>query len=291
MKKFKKNSVLLLFLFVLLLNTNEMQARAFYPLKKNTVAMTRSKSDDPHLTILALYAGAAAGGKQNTCYFLKSRLIVMDKINFDGALFYNMNGDKLYNANFSFGKNIAFSTGVEWGDRTYFVNKDSTLEKIKFKNSATGEYASYNSFTGVTFPEKLTAYAFGISINAQVPTTNYWRGKGKCWTLLNFKFEGLYAPTVNYSKSLDVTTEGNYEETTETYLVENATVKHWGFRLVMDMRLSSKIGFMMETGMRPGVKYEINPEGRFSNGYLRMGVLIGISVGGRKALKKATENE
>jgi hypothetical protein len=283
--KLKIRSSFLFFVLACLMYANEMNARIPYPDRQKKSFMLQPKKDGPQVNMITFYAGAAAGGKQNTCYFLKSKLTLVDNFNLDGSAFFHLNGDRLYNANFSYGNIICFSAGVEWGDRTYFVNKDSTLEHIHFKNTATGGYATYASFTGVTFPEKVTTYAIGISFGGRIPTTNYWRGKGKCWTLLSFKFEALYAPKIDFSKTIEVTTQGAYEATTDSYLLEGAAVKHMGFRLVVDTRLSSKIGFMMETGMRPGVKYEINNEGKFSNGYLRMGVEIGISVGGRKALK------
>jgi hypothetical protein len=284
----------LLIILVLLMN-GELPARDWKPLRGDSVAFsnftpampTGLGNDGPKVNMLVLYAGAAAGGKQNTCYFLKSKITLVNKINLNGAAFFHLNGDVLYNAEFAFGNVVSFSAGLEWGDRSYYVNKDSTLELIRFKNTATGEYASYNSFAGIAFPQEVNAWTFGISFNARIPATNYWRGKGRCWTIMNFKWEGLYAPTVKYDEEFVVTTQGLYEEQTATYFLEGAKVKHWGFRLVVDTRLSSKIGFMMECGMRPGVKYKINEEGRFSNGYLRMGVAIGFAVGGRKALKAA----
>jgi hypothetical protein len=286
-----KNKFGFIFIFILLLNANEIHARYFDRGIRNAIYSSSKNTDPSRLSIFVIYAGAAAGGKQNTSYFLKSRITIAGKANLDGSTFFLLNGDKLYNANFSWGNSIAFSMGVEWGNRTFFINKDSTLEKLKFKNLATGQYANYSSLTGATFPEELTTYAMGISFNPKKAAINYWRGKGRCWSLYNIKFEGLYAPFVSYSKIFNVVTEGPYEESTESYLIENSTVQHWGFRLVIDTRLSSKIGMMMEAGTRPGVKSEVNSEGRFSNAYLRIGVEIGFVVGGRKPLNDAELDE
>src|SRR6185436_1251388 len=106
----RTSNLLLLFAFIQLFNANEMQART---LKKNTLATMRPKSGDPHLNMLTILGGPAAGGRQNTCYFLKSKLTLVDNINFDGAAYFHLNGDRLYNANFSFGSIISFTAGVE----------------------------------------------------------------------------------------------------------------------------------------------------------------------------------
>ena len=112
MRKLPKYNLLLLFIFIQLLNSNEMQSRDFDPQKKNTTAIMRPNTDDPKLNIITFYAGVAGGGKQNTCYFLKSKLTLVDKINFDGAAFFLIHGDRLYNANFSYGNIIAATEGT-----------------------------------------------------------------------------------------------------------------------------------------------------------------------------------
>jgi hypothetical protein len=71
----------------------------------------------------------------------------------------------------------------------------------------------------------------------------------------------------------------------------DAKVRHWGVRMVADTRLNSKIGMMMEFGLRPGVKFDLNEKHRFSNGYLRIGIAVGFAAGGRKALHYAVEKQ
>lgn len=289
MKNSLKNNLFLLFIFVMATNPTDLFGGPMYPLKKSAAATMASKPGDPPLNMLTIYGGTLAGGKQNTCYVVKSKLILMNKINLEGSFFYNINHDQLYSALFGYGNVITFCAGMEWGDRPFFVPKDSTYQKIQFKNLATGQDVPYSDFIGYSFPQKINSYTLGISFNAKFPSTNFWRGKGNCWTLLNFKWEAMYAPKIGYSTTFDKTIEGPYQSTTETYALENAAVRHWGFRLVIDTRMSSKLGFMMETGLRPGIKYEINDKGTFSGGYLRMGVAIGLTVGGRKALKAQLE--
>jgi len=231
-------------------------------------------------------AGFLAGGKQNTCYLLKSRILIK-KFALDGSAYFNFNGDKLYNANMAIGPNgIQFTAGVEFGDRSFYINKDSTLEHIKFKNVATGEYEPYSSFTDFRMPQDVVSYNIGVNIGGRFKGTNFWRGVGQCWNFVYLKWELMYAPTIGYSDKLDITTEGPYQATTESYELEGIKVRHFGFRMQFDSRLGSKIGWMMEVGMRPGIRWEINEENRFSNGYVRMGVVMAISVGGRKELDR-----
>ena len=275
--------IFLFFVSAQLLTANSVRARTI-PAPFIRTASGNFQNGDP-VTMFVLYGGILAGGKQNTCYLLKSRFIIQDKVTLDGSLYHHFNGDDLYSANIGLGGILQLSVGLEWGDRRYVVNKDSTLEHIKFKNLSTGEYEPYSSFSGFSTPQKVTSINVGFGFQARMVKTNFWRGQGNSFTLINFKFEMMFAPKVEFDPTVDIIVQGPYQEETSTYELEGAKVRKFGFRMMFDSRMSSKIGWMMEVGMRPGVSSEINEEHRFSNGYLRMGVLIGISVGGRKALR------
>lgn len=280
-----KNSVVYLLLFLIPVSGF---SRGIYPTQHNLFTKTMSagmNGDDP-ITQLTLYGGFLAGGKHNTCYIVKSRLTIKDKFMMDGALYYHFNGDRLYDVNIGWGGIIQFTVGAEFGDRTYFINRDSTLEHIRFRNTATGAYEPYSSFPDFQMPEEITSYNIGISFNGRFKGVNYWRGVGECWRLVSFKWEMMYAPKVGYDETLDIITQDPYQANTTSYDLEGIKVKHFGFRMVMDSRMGSKIGWMMEFGMRPGIKSELNEENHFSNGYVRMGVCFGISLGGRKQLDR-----
>lgn len=268
-----------------LLLPHVLPSRTVLPgVRRMTGAMEIPKEAPPFMFMLT--AGVLAGGKQNTCYLLKSRVIIR-KIGFDASVYQHFYGDRLYNANVAFGGNlIQLSAGAEFGDRTYFLNRDSTFEHFRFKNLTTGEYEPYSSFAGFSMPQEIVSYNIGLTFGGRFKAKNYWRGVGQCWGYGSCKWEVMYAPEIGYSKTLDITTQGPYQAQTTTYELEGVKVRKWGFRLLFESRLGSKIGFMLETGMRPGVRYELNEEGRFSNGYLRMGVTFGISVGGRKELDR-----
>lgn len=242
-------------------------------------------SGDPPAFMFILTGGVLAGGKQNTCYLAKGKVHIR-KFSADASMYQHFYGDRLFNANIAVGNIVAFSAGVEFGDRTYFVNKDSTFEHIKFQNAATGEYEPYSSFTGFSMPQDIVSYNIGITFGGRFKQTNLWRGVGQCWSWVSLKWEVMYAPKVGYDKTLVVTTQGPFQANTTTYNLEGIKDRNWGFRMIFESRLGGKIGWMLETGMRPGIRYEVNEEGRFSNGYLRMGVTMALSVGGRKDLDR-----
>lgn len=286
MKHQKNSLVILLSVFILILNYSEIVARDITPANKNFGSRAASdKKGEPYFNAITFYGGVGFGGKHNTCYLLKAKATLINKLNFDAAMFYDIDHHTLYDANFSYGESVAFSVGVEWGERYYFINKDSTLEKIHFKNTTTGAYSDYASLTGLSFPELITTYTFGMAFKTKTAKKGYWHDKGRCWEMLEFRFEGMFAPTVKYDDPLVIITQGTYLEHRDYYALEDVKVKHWGFRMLIDTRLSSKIGVMTEVGMRPGIKSEINDKGTFSNGYLRMGFEIGFCAGGRKLLK------
>ncbi|CAN5269554.1 hypothetical protein BH09BAC5_BH09BAC5_09620 [soil metagenome] len=286
MKHQKHFTLASIFTFILLLNNLTISARDIFP-KNKIVGMSSAsnKKGEPYFNAITLLGGVGFGGKHNTCYLLKAKATLADKFNFDAAMFYDIDHHTLYNASFSFGNMIAFGVGMEWGQRYYFINRDSTFEKIKYKNTATGAYANYNSLAGVSFEETMNTYTLGISFKSRKAKLGFWHDKGRCWEMMEFKFEGLYAPSVKYIDPLVIVTQGTYLEHTDSYQLEGAKIKHVGFRLVIDTRLSSKVGIMMETGVRPGIKSDINDKGTFSNGYLRIGFEIGFCLGGRKLLK------
>lgn len=254
------------------------------PLKVGLLNSSTTSDDMPQFMVI-LTGGILAGGKQTTCYLAQTRIHIK-KFNATGTLYQHFYGDRLYNLNIGYGNIVSFTAGLEFGDRTYFINKDSTFEHIKFKNTTTGEYAAYSQFDGFTMPQEIVSYTFGISFGGRFKTTNYWRGVGQCWSWINCKFEGMFAPKVGYDKTLEIVTQGPYQANTTTYDLEGIKDRKWGFRLIFDSRMGGKIGWMMEVGMRPGIRYELNEENRFSNGYLRMGVTISLSAGGRKDLDR-----
>ncbi len=241
--------------------------------------------EEPPAFMFILTGGLLAGGKQNTCYLVKSKVHIQ-KFMMEGGMYQHFYGDRLFNANIGVGNIVTFTAGVEFGDRTYFMNKDSTFEHIRFKNVATGEVEPYSRFADFKLPQDIVSYNIGISFGGRFKQTNFWRGVGECWSWISCKWELMYAPKVGYDKTLDITTQGPYQANTTTYELEGIKDRNFGFRLIFESRLGSKIGWMMETGMRPGIRYELNEEGRFSNGYLRMGVTMSLSVGGRKDLDR-----
>lgn len=251
------------------------------------LAAPNKSQDEFRTTIFTAYAGAAVGGKYNTAYFLKAKAVLVSVLHFEGSVYFNLDHTRLYHAGIAIGKNVALCAGLEWGERLYHINRDTTLELVKFKNTTTGQYASYASMDGITVPQDMNAYTFGLAFHMKKASVNYWRGKGRCWQLFDFKFEGMYAPKIAFDNPLVLTTQGTYEQIETSYAMENVQVKHWGFRMVADTRLSSKIGMMMEFGVRPGIKSQLNDQGRFSNGYLRIGVAIGFVAGARKELRAA----
>ncbi|MDQ3110872.1 MAG: hypothetical protein M3R17_13345 [Bacteroidota bacterium] len=290
--KFLNHKTAVLLVFIQLFLVAGVNGRDFIPAPLNfrTAMQPAMKSDGPKVNMLVVYAGVALGGKQNTAYFLKSKLTLIDKINLYGSMYYHINHDQLYFASFGFGNIVELSAGVEWGDRTFFVPKDSTFQRFHFENTKTGATVPYSTFTGYTFKQEVTTYTLGLTFKAKGPVTNFWRGKGNCWRLLEFKWEMMYAPKVIYDETMEVTTQGEYEATAETYEMVDERIRHWGVRMVADTRLGSKLGMMMEFGLRPGIKYDLNENHRFSGGYLRIGVSVGLTMGGRKALKYAIEN-
>jgi hypothetical protein len=254
------------------------------PVFKTSMQSSAANTGSP-FNMLMLYAGVALGGKQNTAYFLKSRLTLMNKFNLYGSVYFNLNRDRLYFGSVGIGNIVEFSLGAEIGDRTFTVPSDSTFQRFHFKDVATGEDVPYANFVGFSFPQDIISYTAGLTFKARFAGTNYWRGKGDCWNLMEFKWEMLYAPKVGYDNIINVTTEGQYQATTASYEIVDEKVRHWGVRMVADTRLTSKIGMMMEFGLRPGVKFDLNENHRFSGGYLRIGVAVGFGIGGRKALK------
>jgi hypothetical protein len=245
------------------------------------------KSDGPKVNMVILWAGVALGGKQNTAYFLKSRVTIADKFHLYGSMYYHINHDRLNFASVGFGNIVELSAGMEWGDRTFFVPTDSTYQRFHFRNATTGADVPYARFLGYTFPQQVNTYTLGLTFRARKAGVNYWRGAGKCWGIYEFKWELLYAPKVGYAETIDVTTQGEYEETTERYEMVDEKIRHWGVRMVADTRLTSKLGMMMEFGVRPGIKNDLNENHRFAGGYLRIGISVGLAVGGRRALKEA----
>ncbi|CAN5890330.1 hypothetical protein BH11BAC7_BH11BAC7_25210 [soil metagenome] len=284
-----RNSAILL-LLMLMLHAN-ITGRELDPLPAafKTVMQPVKKNDGPKINMFMAYAGVAAGGRENTAYFLKGKLTLIDKINLYGSMYYHINHDQLYFASFGVGNIVEFSVGMEWGDRTFFVPKDSTYQRFHFKNLTTGKDEPYATFEDFTFPEQVTTYTLGLTFKARTAGTNYWRGKGDCWSIYEFKWEMLYAPKVGYDEIIAVTTQGLYEETTTNYEMVDEKIRHWGVRMVADTRLTSKLGMMMEFGVRPGIKADLNEKHRFAGGYLRIGVSIGFAVGGRKALHYAAQ--
>lgn len=255
------------------------------PAMKSGLNSSVTTSDDMPQFMAIVTGGILAGGKQHTCYMLQGRLHIK-KLSLTGTMYQHFYGDRLFEGHIGYGNIIAFTAGAEFGDRTYFLNKDSTFEHIRFKNTATGEYEGYDQFEGFTLRQEMICYTFGISFGGRFKTINYWRGVGECWSWFNCRFEGMVAPKIDYAKTLDITTQGQFQSNTTTYELDGIKDRNWGFRLIVDSRLGAKIGWMMEAGMRPGIRYELNEEGRFSNGYLRMGITVSLSVGGRKALDK-----
>jgi hypothetical protein len=276
-------------IFLQLFLAAEVSARDFIPApaKFKTAMQPAKKSDGPKINMLVAWAGVAIGGKENTAYFLKSRLTLVDKVQLYGSMYYHINHDRLYFASVGFGNVVEFSAGMEWGDRTFFVPKDSTYQRFHFKNAATGSDVYYAMFEGFTFPEQVNTYTLGLTFRARKAGKNYWRGVGKCWGIYEFKWEMLYAPKVIYSEPIEVTSQGEYEEITDRYEMVDEKIRHWGVRMVADTRLTSKLGMMMEFGLRPGIKFDLNENHRFSSGYLRIGVSVGFAAGGRRALREA----
>lgn len=282
-----QNHFLLLVVIALSFVANSAGARILPMPVSNSMAPGIDKSKPISLFVVA--GGILVGGKQNTCYLLRSRLNIQDRVSMDGSLYHHFNQDNLYTANIGLGGVIVLNVGAEWGDRRYYINRDSTLEHIKFKNVATGNYEPYSSFADFSIPQEVTSFNLGIGFNTRMVKENFWRGQGQSFTLIYFKFEMMYAPKVEFDKMLDIVVQGPYQEETSTYELEGAKVRKFGFRMMFDSRMSSKIGWVMEVGMRPGIRYEVNEENRFSNGYLRIGVVFGLAIGGRKELDKASD--
>jgi hypothetical protein len=260
----------------------------FSMFRKNTEAPHMMlRGDEPSVTMLTLYAGVAFGGKVNTAYYLKAKSILFDKVHLDGSLFYRGDTNILYNANISFGKMVGLTAGIEWGSRFYYPGKDSALVDIKFRNVKTGEYANFDLVKGLVIPQQVTTYALGFAFSGKKAAVNFWRDKGRCWQWFDFKFEALYAPEIVYSNIIGIPIDGSNTSVKDDYEMENVKVSHWGVRMVLDIRHSSKIHFTQEFGLRPGIQTKINEEGTFKNGYLRIGIGIGLGVGGRRALDEA----
>jgi hypothetical protein len=283
------NKIAALLVFVQLFLCAAVSGRDFIPTPPpfKTSMQPAMSSGGPKVNMLVLWAGVALGGKQNTAYFLKSRLTLVDKFHLYGSMYYHINHDQLNFASVGFGNVVELSVGMEWGDRTFFVPKDSTFQYFHFKNAKTGEDVHYLPFVGVTFPQQVNAYTLGLTFRVRKPATNFWRGTGSCWAIYEFKWEMMYAPNVDYAETIEVTTEGEYETMTANYEMVDEKVRHWGIRMVADTRLSSKLGMMMEFGLRPGVRNDLNENHRFGGGYLRIGVSVGLALGGRKALSYA----
>lgn len=262
-------------------------AGEFNMFRKNAeMPQLMKRGDEPSVTMLTLYAGVAFGGK-NTCYYVKAKSILFDKIHMDGAMFYRGDTNILYNANLAFGRQVGLTAGIEWGDRFYYPGKDSALVDIKFRNVKTGEYANFDLIKGLSIRQQVTTYALGFAFFGKKAAVNFWRDKGRCWQWFDFKFEALYAPEISYVNIIGIPIDGSNSTMTDDYEMENVKVNHWGVRMVLDIRHSSKIHFTQEFGLRPGIQTKINEEGTFKNGYLRIGIGIGLGIGGRRALDDA----
>lgn len=278
-----KQNVCVIAVCLLLAIFTTMHARESVPPMKFGYS---SSSDAAPYTMFLLHAGFLAGGRENTCYFVRSRLDIQQRVSLDATMYRHFNGDFLYGANVGFGPIIQLTVGVEFGDRSFYINKDSTIEHVKFRNLSTGEYAPYSLFPDFRMPQTTTSYNLGVNFAVRFKGKNYWRGVGECNRAINLRWEMMYAPSIVYQHTLDITTQGPYQAETATYELDGVKVRKFGFRMIMDSRLGSKIGWILEFGIRPGIRSELNEEGTFANGYVRMGVAIGLSIGGAKNLHK-----
>ncbi|MES2589595.1 MAG: hypothetical protein V4622_11500 [Bacteroidota bacterium] len=237
------------------------------------------------------FAGFTASGK-NTAYYLRSRLILQDKFNFEGMISQGFNNTKLYNANFFYGQNIGLSFGIELGDRIYNIGKDSVFSNIEFRNVETEELLDFKP--NVTFKQSMTTFCLGFAVSKMnFDHINYWRGEGNGMTIFDFRLEALYAPLITYENQIPITNFTNDEETeteTSVYSLENVKMQHFGFRVVSEFRFNSAIGFRQEFGIRPGIIKEVSDEKKFTNSYVSIGFGFSLGVGNGRKVKHDEKN-
>ena len=191
-----------------------------------------------------------------------------------------------YQTHLSFGKNIAVSVGMEFGDRYFTCAKDSSAAYYQFTSVMDD---SKNYFSNAQVLQHINSYTLGFTFPIVKSCDNFWRGRGHSVGVMDMTMELMYAPEVNYDSIFHYSPYGVFA--TQDYTIDQMNVKHWGFRLLAECGGGGNLSFHQELGFRPNISPTLNHAkgGVTSRIYITMGASFCFGLGGRK-VKYGTTN-